>query len=615
MIRSRALKPTSQTDLEVLRLRVFRAAERAERLSGRLTNCVWSEIESLAARDWFKPRPPNASLLLETALRNSNCFSSSSSARTSVTERSLPLWKYCMIRAVPSSADPYMEQLDEAIYGGFYREAASLTAKYIADCELKKLGRAPARHEQSAVESYLTEIFTYRLLCHFEGLRNSRRYESLISVSPLIELAEKGVGLPCYEYSGKGPTFCVIEPDIDHVRDADDAYYISGWGVVRRRSLAAGARPVVSSGAATGWVTLRQIHDEKNGNIRTAMLNHAKNDSWYLLSDIEGAWHCVNEYADVNNRRQLIRTLLLSGADRDFRNSMRHAITQEDDSSIRRMIYQFAGDEYFRREPLSLWKAVAAEQDGQLLSELASRARALEIVKLAPEGVWEALQVAGEIADFRIPANRNSISRQTTREPRRPRFQSGAGILSQLGNEDLLNVIEGTNPSALGRSARTDMIISLYGVERFFKDSILVWTGVLTQLQSGARVHLIEELLSRQIDCPRTPGMMRKLLDAILREPNLTARQKLLELIDHHFLIDYLRARITDRQGEYTLYEVPAIGSPPLDSDPFALIRCICPSTGNEYFLRVPSGLPNARAAVAWTFGESEDTYRPAMET
>jgi len=47
----------------------------------------------------------------------------------------------------------------------------------------------------------------------------------------------------------------------------------------------------------------------------------------------------------------------------------------------------------------------------------------------------------------------------------------------------------------------------------------------------------------------------------------------------------------------------------------FNLVHCVCPSTGREYYLRVPPNMTDAKQAIAWTFYETSTTYRPFIET
>ena len=60
------------------------------------------------------------------------------------------------------------------------------------------------------------------------------------------------------------------------------------------------------------------------------------------------------------------------------------------------------------------------------------------------------------------------------------------------------------------------------------------------------------------------------------------------------------------------LYEVE------LPEDPERVARYVQvadPSTGREYYLRVPPGVNTADEAVAWTFGLSSSEYHPAQES
>jgi len=52
------------------------------------------------------------------------------------------------------------------------------------------------------------------------------------------------------------------------------------------------------------------------------------------------------------------------------------------------------------------------------------------------------------------------------------------------------------------------------------------------------------------------------------------------------------------------------------DDEPLVTLSCQCPSTGRQYFLRVPPTIESCRHAAAWIAGfDDPDDYRPILET
>jgi hypothetical protein len=50
--------------------------------------------------------------------------------------------------------------------------------------------------------------------------------------------------------------------------------------------------------------------------------------------------------------------------------------------------------------------------------------------------------------------------------------------------------------------------------------------------------------------------------------------------------------------------------------EPLVTLSCFCPSTGRQYFLRVPPDIGSCRQAGAWIAGfDDPDEYQPLQET
>lgn len=122
--------------------------------------------------------------------------------------------------------------------------------------------------------------------------------------------------------------------------------------------------------------------------------------------------------------------------------------------------------------------------------------------------------------------------------------------------------------------------------------ALYAWHGV----QVPARVILEPESLTRN-DFPD--------------ERNVEVRRIIQERMGGRFF-DEIGARYVDGGSRGVLYEV----SLPGDLDTAArYVRVLDPSTGREYYLRVPPTMITAAQAVAWTFGLRPDEYAPDQES
>jgi hypothetical protein len=97
-----------------------------------------------------------------------------------------------------------------------------------------------------------------------------------------------------------------------------------------------------------------------------------------------------------------------------------------------------------------------------------------------------------------------------------------------------------------------------------------------------------------------------------LGEDNLESRRVVQERMGAERFVWELAATYIDGGPQGVLYEVKL----PDDTDEVArYVQVADPSTGREYFLRVPPEISTAEEAVAWTFGLNVDEYRPAQES
>jgi hypothetical protein len=100
--------------------------------------------------------------------------------------------------------------------------------------------------------------------------------------------------------------------------------------------------------------------------------------------------------------------------------------------------------------------------------------------------------------------------------------------------------------------------------------------------------------------------------DDFLGERNVEARRIIQERMGAERFVWELAATYIDSGPQGVLYEVE------LPDDPERVARYVQvldPSTGREYFLRVPPSVQTATEAVAWTFGRTPEEYHPAQES
>lgn len=87
-------------------------------------------------------------------------------------------------------------------------------------------------------------------------------------------------------------------------------------------------------------------------------------------------------------------------------------------------------------------------------------------------------------------------------------------------------------------------------------------------------------------------------------------RRRLLERLGLRGLRRWVRPQVIHQDRESRLLRWAFLGD-----EPIVVVEVVCPSTGQDYLLRVPPEVRTCRQAVAWTFGLSADSYAPAQET
>jgi hypothetical protein len=101
----------------------------------------------------------------------------------------------------------------------------------------------------------------------------------------------------------------------------------------------------------------------------------------------------------------------------------------------------------------------------------------------------------------------------------------------------------------------------------------------------------------------------------VLAEQNVERRRVLLDRFGVSRFMAEANAEVldtdTDRGGPRRLLRLP-LG----DDEPLVTLECCCPSTGRQYFLRVPPATMSCHQAAAWIAGfDNPDLYQPLLET
>lgn len=152
-------------------------------------------------------------------------------------------------------------------------------------------------------------------------------------------------------------------------------------------------------------------------------------------------------------------------------------------------------------------------------------------------------------------------------------------------------------------------------------------TGPAVVWEDGLKLYMIDGI---RFDYPIWKALIDNTLDALtaIKIPNLTQRRYAIKRIGYAEMVKELGFTVVETEGTYRLLE----GN--LNDDQGRLARILqvkCPSTGFDYFLRLPPPIPNLfpmhiHEALAWTFGfdrprligdfeNNPDDYHPEVET
>ncbi|MFA8019618.1 DUF6745 domain-containing protein [Bremerella cremea] len=109
------------------------------------------------------------------------------------------------------------------------------------------------------------------------------------------------------------------------------------------------------------------------------------------------------------------------------------------------------------------------------------------------------------------------------------------------------------------------------------------------------------------------PGSIQ--IHDILKEDNAERRRVLIDRYGQSRFMSEANAEVLDEDqdagGDRKLLRVPL-----QEDEPLVTLSCRCPSTGRDYFLRVPPNMQSCRQAAAWMAGyDNPDDYAPEIET
>jgi hypothetical protein len=98
----------------------------------------------------------------------------------------------------------------------------------------------------------------------------------------------------------------------------------------------------------------------------------------------------------------------------------------------------------------------------------------------------------------------------------------------------------------------------------------------------------------------------------IQNEQNQEIRQVMIQRVGAARLLDEAQAKQDHSDDFGVLYSIPSA-----DRKVVKVINSTPEPDGSfkDYFLFVPPDMQRAKQAVAWTFGQKEEDYKPAMQT
>jgi hypothetical protein len=173
-----------------------------------------------------------------------------------------------------------------------------------------------------------------------------------------------------------------------------------------------------------------------------------------------------------------------------------------------------------------------------------------------------------------------------------PRWVGRLAQLDLAGCVGILEIPEGISVSSwvdVGASGITSLPNSLLG-------ATLRWRGV----RIDERIAFHPEQLS---------------VAEALAEKNAEKRRVIIERMGYARFAAESNAKVLDRDkdagGKRELLRMEL-----KEDEPLVILSCLCPSTGRQYFLRVPPGTKSCHQAAAWIAGfDDPSQYRPAIET
>jgi hypothetical protein len=127
--------------------------------------------------------------------------------------------------------------------------------------------------------------------------------------------------------------------------------------------------------------------------------------------------------------------------------------------------------------------------------------------------------------------------------------------------------------------------------------------------QEVRRVYVQGRMVTDQVEHAILTGTLTA--QFILKLRNAAVRRLCLEELGYARFLSHVEHEVISKDGEQELVRINWLEQ----EEPICLVKVRCPSTGAYYALRVPPTMTTVKGAVAWTFGLSEQDYRPVAET
>ena len=104
-------------------------------------------------------------------------------------------------------------------------------------------------------------------------------------------------------------------------------------------------------------------------------------------------------------------------------------------------------------------------------------------------------------------------------------------------------------------------------------------------------------------------------VDAISNERNAEVRRVLMKMFGEENFVLQSRYDVIDRDVDEYDKERKLLHVWNDDDEALVMVEVRCTTTNEKYIIRVPPHITTCKEAVAWTFRETIDTYKPDVQT